>query len=115
MANFFWTNNCDVPAHGAVWSMLWDSKSVSYISFGLLLVSILCLVHILTTFYEQGNSQPWAKSLDDDFWLVRKEKKLAESVSINKREISARIKLDIEKKFNQSLMNKTYSFPRSSS
>lgn len=87
---------------------------MSYFAIGLMLVVILCLVHLLTTFYEQKEHKQVKPKVESDFWMARQKKKLAKNAVVNKRVISARIKLDIEKKFNQSSMNRTYAFPRNS-
>lgn len=94
--------------------MLNGSKFLSYALIGLVLTLVLCLVHVLTTFYEQDQDQV-KKSVKSGILLAKEKKILDKSVKINKRSITVRMRLEIEKNFNKSSMNKTYTFPRHSS
>lgn len=86
------------------------SKVLTYASIGACFLLILLFVHIVTTLYEQYD-QKWISKVSSDFqWTKKPTPPLP--VLNPKRARFVRLQKDIEEKFQNSSMNKTYAFPR---
>lgn len=86
------------------------SKMLTYFSIGGCFCLILLCVHILTTLYEKYDEKSLSKVTSDiQLETIQVE---PSPVACDKRRRFVKLQQDIELKFNQSSMNKTYAFPR---
>lgn len=110
MANIIWNNLIQNDLVVACNALGAGQQSLSYLYVALGFALLLILIHTITTVYENFDEKT-SETVSSELNLTGQPATVS-SVVWRKRDKFTRLQKDIDERFNKSIMNQTYSFPR---